>query len=616
MEVKDSNQNNDISQTKNESLNQIENKDNKIEVVDTQNDKIQQENIENNNEEEQKIKTEIKKSKRKTVIIVILTLLIIALAITCVLLFISKNKKENIENNYETEIKENEENTQDENESPEDIENNEDVEEEIKEEIKEEIPIVEEKEEPTNKEYTSGPISSNELEDFDLYFLQVENYKKNKVYSPLAIKIGLKMLEEASNGATKEQISNIIGKYSLNNYTNSKNMSLANALFVRNSYKDSINPAYIDKLKLYNAEVIYDSFSSTKNINNWVSNKTFNTIKNFIEDVSEENFVLLNTVSIDMEWKNKIQEDGLWVSYQHEDYEKYINPLYMGGLSAVEFQNISVPAGEIGAVGNKYDIIKTLGEDKIRNIIVNDYQNWLNEGMPNSCGDETRDANAVATKFIEELKTNYGQFEKSTDFYFYTDNNVKVFAKDLKTYNDVTLQYIGILPKKLELKEYISIINSSNINTILKGLKPAEMSSFKEGKITDISGYIPFFQIDYDMNLKENLKRMGINDIYDSSKSDLSGITSEKAFITSSKHKTKIDFSNDGIKAVSAIASGGGGAGECGYDYKFQVPVEKIDLTFDKPYLFIVRDKNTNEVWYIGTVYKPLTEYPKKSIED
>ena len=89
------------------------------------------------------------------------------------------------------------------------------------------------------------------------------------------------MLEEASNGATKEQISNIIGKYSLNNYTNSKNMSLANALFVRNSYKDSINPAYIDKLKLYNAEVIYDSFSSTKNINNWVSNKTFNTIKNF-----------------------------------------------------------------------------------------------------------------------------------------------------------------------------------------------------------------------------------------------------------------------------------------------------------------------------------------------
>lgn len=66
MEVKDSNQINDISPTKNESLNQIENQDNKIEVIDTQNDKIQQEHIENNNEEEQKIKTEIKIKKKNS----------------------------------------------------------------------------------------------------------------------------------------------------------------------------------------------------------------------------------------------------------------------------------------------------------------------------------------------------------------------------------------------------------------------------------------------------------------------------------------------------------------------------------------------------------------------
>ena len=44
----------------------------------------------------------------------------------------------------------------------------------------------------------------------------------------------------------------------------------------------------------------------------------------------------------------------------------------------------------------------------------------------------------------------------------------------------------------------------------------------------------------------------------------------------------------------------------CGFDYKFDVPVEKIDLTFANPYMFIIRDKDTGEVWFTGTVYEPV----------
>ena len=42
------------------------------------------------------------------------------------------------------------------------------------------------------------------------------------------------------------------------------------------------------------------------------------------------------------------------------------------------------------------------------------------------------------------------------------------------------------------------------------------------------------------------------------------------------------------------------------FDYLYKVPVERIDLTFNKPYMFIVRDKSTGEVWFTGTVYEPL----------
>ena len=46
-------------------------------------------------------------------------------------------------------------------------------------------------------------------------------------------------------------------------------------------------------------------------------------------------------------------------------------------------------------------------------------------------------------------------------------------------------------------------------------------------------------------------------------------------------------------------------------------PIEEIDLTFDKPYMFIVRDKETGEVWFVGTVYEPLSweNEPEKDVD-
>ena len=111
------------------------------------------------------------------------------------------------------------------------------------------------------------------------------------------------------------------------------------------------------------------------------------------------------------------------------------------------------------------------------------------------------------------------------------------------------------------------------------------------------------------MDLINNLKRFGITDIFDESKADLSNLTSSKAVISKATHKANIEFSNVGIKAAAATAVGGAGATGCWYDYIYDVPVEKIDLTFDKPYLFLIRDKESGEVWFTGTVYEPLEWY-------
>lgn len=163
-----------------------------------------------------------------------------------------------------------------------------------------------------NEEEIKNKIIGHKLCDFDLSFLKVENNEENKIYSPLSIKAAMKMLEEGAQGESKAQITKYIGEYSPTNYKTTSNRAFANALFVRDTYK--IKDSYTTTLKTkYNAEVISDSFSSPKNVNNWVSKHTLNLIDNLLDNIDDEtNFILINALGIDMDWKDKFLslEDG------------------------------------------------------------------------------------------------------------------------------------------------------------------------------------------------------------------------------------------------------------------------------------------------------------------
>ena len=460
--------------------------------------------------------------------------------------------------------------------------------------------------------YADYQLTGNSIEAFDLYFLQLENNKKNTVYSPLSIKYALEMLSEGAKGNTKKEITNILGSYNNRTYPNSKNMSFANALFVKDSYKKEIKDSYTKTLTTkYNANVLYDSFKSPKAINSWVSEKTFDLIDHLYDDVSDYDFILLNALAIDMEWNKKIQSEheDYEVTYSHENYSKYVGALDSTDYYELPFQGISykAKAGEIAAVVNKYDLYNTIGETKIRETVKNAYNEWKNSDEDDYCGEsKDLDIDAYLDQYIEQIKANYKKYSSSTDFSFYTDDKVKVFAKDLKTYDNTTLQYVAIMPTKDSLDTYIKNTKAEDINTLISNLKGIELSSFKDGVITEISGYIPMFNFEYELDLMKDLKTLGIKDVFDSSNANLSNMTKSNVFIDDARHKANIEFSNDGIKAGAVTAMGGKGAIDCGFDYLYEVPVEKINLTFDKPYLFIIRDKDTNEAWFVGSVYEPM----------
>ena len=521
-------------------------------------------------------------NKKKTIIICIIVLLVIIAAV-CIYFFLIR-KSDNEENNNN---------------------NN---------EIQNETEIIN-----TNSPYK---LTSNGLEPFDLYFMQLENNGKNKVYSPLSIKYALAMLSEGANGATKEQIDNIIGEYSARKYNNSDNMSFANGLFIKDTYKDSIKSSYINTVaSKYNADVIIDSFKNANTLNSWISDKTFNLITNITDKISDLDFILVNALAIDMEWVEKIQsEHGIYtVKFSHEsvDNENRMYGFSIYGLDTTDYYNLEfegvdyeVKSVEIGAVANNYDIINILGEDNIRQTVREAFEQYKLENPGTVYDYSIREITNFDTWFdtyyIKELESNFGHVSSSTDFEFYIDDNTKVFAKDLKEYDGMTLQYIGIMPTNTSLDEFIKNMKASDINTLINNLKPIELDSFKGGYITEISGYIPMFKMDYELDLISDLKTLGITSVFDKS-AQLSNITSDKAYITDASHSANIEFSNDGIKAAAAtIVGGAGDATDPNFDYFFEIPIEKIDLTFDKPFMYLIRDKETGEIWFAGTVYEPI----------
>lgn len=459
-------------------------------------------------------------------------------------------------------------------------------------------------------------LKSNSLEDFDLRFLQLENDEKNKVYSPLSIKYTLAMLNEGTEGESKEQISSLIGEYKANKYVNSKNMSFANALFIRNTYKESVKENFVTRLSSkYNANVEYDSFSSADKMNSWIKDKTLGLIDNMADDksVSELDFALINALAIDMEWKEKFLERNYTeVHYLHENYD-WSAPL---NLLSNKFEGVENEISGMGIIAsiNNYDIVNTLGEENIRKTVEEEFRKYLNEASAEDAEYylEGRDVETTVKeyldKYINEINRNYKQIDNNTEFYLYEDEEVKAFAKDLKEYDGTTLQYVAIMPEG-DLDKYIENITAQDVNKVINNLKDLKNENFKEGVVTQIVGYIPKFKFDYDLDLIKDLNDMGVTDVFDKEKANLKGITDEQAYINQALHSANIEFTQDGIKASAATFIALGGAGEM-FDYYYDVPVEKIDLTFDKPYMFIIRDKESGEVWFAGTVYEPL------SIED
>ena len=349
-------------------------------------------------------------------------------------------------------------------------------------------------------------------------------------------------------------------------------------------------------LKLENDKqnMIYSPLSikyALKMLNEGANGNTKTQIENVIGELDLTKY---NNIDKVLSLANGVYIRDTYAKYVKEDYKKILTEKYNAEINYDSFNN----ANNINSwIENKtLGIIKNMLRDEtVQNpdnemILVNALAIDM-EWEDSFDSKDTRGADFYLEDGSSMNATTMHLETSSDSVSYYKDKGITALTMDLKEYNNTQLEFVAIMPEE-NLSDYVETFSIDEFDNIIEKSKLA--SKTKNG--VDIS--IPRFSFDYDLKLKNNLIKLGITDAFDSGLADFSNISNTGLYVSDALHKANIDFTEKGIKAAAVTVI---------YMTDGIVLVEDkpIEINIDKPFLYVIRDKNTEEIWFVGTVYEP-----------
>jgi len=173
---------------------------------------------------------------------------------------------------------------------------------------------------------------------------------------------------------------------------------------------------------------------------------------------------------------------------------------------------------------------------------------------------------------------------KQTEAFGYTEG---------EGYQAVELQYDGcelsmviFLPEAGQFEAFEEGLQAQQVCNIISGLQP-----------TEVTLTMPQFEFDSEFSLKDTLSDMGMPIAF-SSGADFSGMTANpELFISDVVHKAFVAVDEAGTEAAAATAV---------IMTLTAVPGEPpVEVTIDRPFIFLIRDIDTGAVLFVGRVMNP-----------
>jgi serpin B len=162
-------------------------------------------------------------------------------------------------------------------------------------------------------------------------------------------------------------------------------------------------------------------------------------------------------------------------------------------------------------------------------------------------------------------------------------------------YQAVELPYQGesaamdiIVPDEGNFSEFESTLDAQKLNEILRSMQPSGGMELE----------LPKFSFSKDFDLKEHLTAMGMSDAFDPDRADFSGMTGGRdLYIDTVLHKAFVAVDEKGTEAAAATAV---------IMAPTSAMLPDVTLTIDHPFIFVIRDRPSGQILFVGRVLNPL----------
>ena len=158
----------------------------------------------------------------------------------------------------------------------------------------------------------------------------------------------------------------------------------------------------------------------------------------------------------------------------------------------------------------------------------------------------------------------------------------------IKYYKDNSYAFVALLPNEgVTVADYAASLTGAHLNEMLANVQ----------EVT-VNAAIPKFESEYEIEMSEILKRMGMTDAFDELTADLSGLGSSATgnlFISQVLHKTFIEVDEQGTKAAATTVV-------TVSDCAMAEPIETKTVILDRPFVYLLIDCETGLPFFIGTV--------------
>lgn len=152
-------------------------------------------------------------------------------------------------------------------------------------------------------------------------------------------------------------------------------------------------------------------------------------------------------------------------------------------------------------------------------------------------------------------------------------------------YEGDELSMVILLPAAGQFEAFEGTMTAERLAAIVAGLSPQEVGLS-----------LPKFTFEWSAGLADVLTALGMGIAFDPGSADFSGMSDTALFIQAVVHKAFVAVDEEGTEAAAATAVIAG---------LTAAPAEPIILRVDRPFLFVIRDRVSGTLLFVGRVVNP-----------